>query len=182
VTGRIFAVVGPSGAGKDTLLSGLCRSDGPHWVRRVITRPESAGGEPFEGVTQGEFSVREALGDFALTWRAHGLAYGIPHTELAPLKAGHDVVFNGSRAALPRALRAFPRLEVIVVTAAPEILATRLQGRGRESAPQIIKRLQRAVAPLPKELPVIEIVNDGTPEEGIERLRSALQPGRTPSR
>ena len=183
MTGRLFTVVGPSGAGKDTLLAGACAAeDGPHWVRRVITRPASAGGEPFEGVTQSDFALREARGAFALTWRAHGLCYGIPHEELAPLRAGRDVVFNGSRAALARAGAAFPDLTVIVITAPPDLLAKRLVGRGRESVAQITARLARDVAALPGGLPVIEIVNDGTPEQGIARLRAALQPsGAQPS-
>ena len=58
---RLFFVVGPSGAGKDTLLSGAIAADPAlHWARRVITRPESAGGEPFEGVTEAEFAMRLA--------------------------------------------------------------------------------------------------------------------------
>jgi ribose 1,5-bisphosphokinase len=178
MTGRLFAVVGPSGAGKDTLLAGLCGPDGPHWVRRVITRPESAGGEPFEGVTDAEFAIREALDHFALVWRAHGLAYGIPHSELAPLSDGRDVFFNGSRAALQAAMAAFPGLQVIHVTAPPDILAARLRGRGRESARQIDARLARDAGGLPAGLPVIEIVNDTTPEDGVARLRAALQPSR----
>ena len=77
---RLFFVVGPSGAGKDTLLSGAIAADPAlHWVRRVITRPESAGGEPFEGVSAPEFAARLARGDFALHWDAHGLRYGVPH-------------------------------------------------------------------------------------------------------
>ena len=53
----IFAVVGPSGAGKDTLIAGALRARPDlHLVRRVITRPTEAGGEAFEGVTGAEFA------------------------------------------------------------------------------------------------------------------------------
>ena len=63
----IFAIVGPSGAGKDTLLAGamLARPD-LRLVRRVITRPSDAGGEDFEGVTEAEFIQRQNRGEFAL--------------------------------------------------------------------------------------------------------------------
>ncbi len=117
MTGRIFTVIGASGVGKDTLLAGLCTDQGPHWVRRVITRPETLGGEPYTGVSAAEFARRARAGDFALVWRAHGLAYGIAHAELVPRALGRDVIFNGSRGALGQALAVFADLIVIHVTA-----------------------------------------------------------------
>jgi phosphonate metabolism protein PhnN/1,5-bisphosphokinase (PRPP-forming) len=174
--GRIFAVVGPSGVGKDTLLAGVCGMDGPHWVRRVITRPAAMGGEPYEGVTDDAFTKREAAGDFALVWRAHGLAYGVPWAELALRDTGRDVVFNGSRGALTQALGRFPDLIVIHITAPEDSLKARLHQRGREGAADIVARLARDVDPFPTGLRVIEVVNDATPEQGIARLRAALQP------
>jgi phosphonate metabolism protein PhnN/1,5-bisphosphokinase (PRPP-forming) len=172
--GRIFAVIGPSGAGKDTLLAGVCGVDGPHWVRRVISRPESLGGEPFEGVTETEFAAREQAGAFALVWRAHGLAYGIPKAELAPRASGRDVVFNGSRAALAQAASVFPDLIVLHVTAPTALLAERLAQRGREDAADIASRLARDVDPFPAGVTVLEVVNNATPEIGIARLATAM--------
>lgn len=169
----LFLVVGPSGAGKDTLLAGAIAADPSlHWARRVITRPERAGGEPFEGVSEAEFSTRLARGDFALHWDAHGLRYGVPHVEL-PL--GRTVVLNGSRAALAQARAAFSDLRVILVTAPIPVLAERLFGRGRESRAQIEARLTRAQQPLPEGVQVTEIVNDASPEEGVTRLLHALR-------
>ncbi|MFN4099765.1 MAG: phosphonate metabolism protein/1,5-bisphosphokinase (PRPP-forming) PhnN [Pararhodobacter sp.] len=176
MTGRLFSVVGPSGAGKDTLLAGVCAAPGgPYWVRRVITRPESAGGEPYEGVTVQEFARREGQGEFALVWRAHGLAYGIPRAELAALASGRDVVFNGSRKAMAQAAAAFPGLRVIHVTAPPDVLAERLAARGREEAGDVAARLAREVEPFPEGLPVTEVLNHTTPAEGIARLAAAFQ-------
>ena len=79
MTGRLIAVVGPSGAGKDTLMAAIGRARPDlHIVRRVVTRPSEAGGEPFEGVTEAEFRQRQTRGDFLFAWAAHGLSYGIP--------------------------------------------------------------------------------------------------------
>lgn len=176
MTGRIFAVVGPSGVGKDTLLAGVCGTDGPHWVRRVITRPAALGGEPYEGVSEPEFAARDAAGAFALVWRAHGLAYGVPWAELALRDTGRDVVFNGSRGALMQAVARFPDLTIIHITAPQAVLASRLHRRGREAAADIDARLARDVQGFPKGAPITEVVNDGTVDQGIARLRAAFQP------
>lgn len=170
----IFAVVGPSGAGKDTLLAGaLAARPDLRLVRRVITRPTGAGGEDFEGVTPEDFAARKARSEFALDWVAHGLSYGIPK---AQVEGPGDVVFNGSRAALPLAARVFPDLRVILVTAPDAVLAERLAGRGRESAADIRARLERAAFTLPPGVSAVTVINDATREAGIARLLAALQP------
>lgn len=173
---RIFAIVGPSGAGKDTLirLALAARSD-LRLVRRVITRATEAGGEDFEGVTRDEFARRLARGEFVLTWDAHGLSYGIPADQL---KAPGPVLFNGSRAALPHAVRAFPDLRVILVTAPDVVLAARLSARGREPATDIRARLSRAAFCIPPEIAFRTVVNDQSPEMGTAQLLAALQPDR----
>lgn len=172
MTGRIFAIVGPSGAGKDTLMAAArARRPSLHLARRVITRPETAGGEPFEGVTEAEFARRVANGAFALHWGAHGLRYGIPADAL---DTRADVLFNASRSALAEAARVFPGLVVLNVTASPEVLAQRLAARGRETPAQIAARLARADRPLPPGLRVIEIDNSGRIEEATDALLAAL--------
>jgi len=176
MTGRLFIVVGPSGVGKDTLLAGVTAANPTlHWARRVITRAEVAGGEPFDAVTPPVFAARLQAGEFALHWQAHGLSYGVPQAQIAPLDAGRDVLVNGSRAALLAARAAFPKLVVICLTAPPAVLAERLAARGRESRADIDARLQRAGYALPEGLPVIDIANDSTPQVGIARLLAALQ-------
>lgn len=172
----IHVVVGPSGAGKDTLIEGALRARPDlRLVRRVVTRPTGAGGEAFEGVSVLEFEARKALGEFALDWQAHGLHYGIPK---ARIDGTGDVIFNGSRASLPAAIRAFPDLRVILVTAPVEVLARRLSARGRESQGDIGERLARSGYCLPAGICPVTILNDGTREAGIAAMLAALQPVR----
>lgn len=175
----IFAIVGPSGVGKDTLMEAVAaRLPEVHLVRRVITRPAAAGGENFEGVSEAEFARRLARGDFALHWQAHGLSYGIPATVRDRLAAGETILFNGSRAMLAEAARVFPELTVVHVAALREVLAQRLRERGRETAQEIEKRLDRARMPLPEGLNTIEIDNSGALDEAVAALVRAVQPVR----
>jgi ribose 1,5-bisphosphokinase len=173
--GRLFAVVGPSGAGKDTLLAAAAAARPALVVaRRVITRPEAAGGEASEGVDAATFAARAARGDFALTWEAHGLRYGIPATIDAVLAEGRDVAFNGSRAVLAQAAARYPGLVVLHVTAPVPVLAARLAARGREDAADIAARLARAGFALPEGLTVRLVDNGGALDAGIAAFLAAL--------
>jgi ribose 1,5-bisphosphokinase len=182
MTGRLWFVVGPSGAGKDTVLAGLAASltpqDGVMIARRIITRPCQPGGaEQHLSVTDDGFSRLEAAGAFALSWASHGLRYGIGAEVRLWLAAGMQVVANGSRAAIPAARAAFgPALRVVEITAPPELLAARLAARGRESAADIAARLDRTGALAPTGADLV-IVNDTTPETAVQKLRAAILAG-----
>ena len=180
----LVAVVGPSGAGKDTLMAGARMRIGPdprfRFVRRSITRPASAGGEDHEAMDRDAFVQRRDAGGFALWWEAHGLLYGIPRDIEADLAAGRCVVANLSRGALAEAAACFPLL-VLEITAPPAVLAARLAARGREDPDTIAARLARE-APLPPSLRVRRVMNDGPLEAGIAEVESALLDAASESR
>ncbi|MFP4240121.1 MAG: phosphonate metabolism protein/1,5-bisphosphokinase (PRPP-forming) PhnN [Rhodosalinus sp.] len=180
MSGRLIAVVGPSGVGKDTVMAAMAaRRPDLHIVRRAVTRPAS-GTEPFAPVTEAEFARRDAAGEFALAWRAHGLAYGLPRAELAGLAEGRDALANLSRRVLAEARARFPRLVVLALHASADVLAQRLSGRGRETAEEIAERLARE-APLPAGLDVVRIENAGTVDAAAEAALAALYPERAAS-
>ncbi len=175
--GRLFAVVGPSGAGKDTLID-AARAAHPDLVivRRAITRPQSAGGEDFEGISDTTFDARLRAGEFGLWWKANGLRYGIPAASLDLRDIGRDVLFNGSRAALDQAALRFPDLVVIRVTAPSQVLMERLLARGRETREEITARIARSGLDLPAGLQVVDVLNDGPLPKATAAFLAALQP------
>ncbi|MBR9842305.1 MAG: phosphonate metabolism protein/1,5-bisphosphokinase (PRPP-forming) PhnN [Rhodobacteraceae bacterium] len=179
MSARLIGVVGPSGVGKDSVMEALtARMPQMRLVRRVITRPSEAGGETFEGVSEVEFERRVASGDFGLWWRAHGLAYGIPHTQVEDRPDGEIALVNLSRSVLDEARGRYPGFAVLSLTATPETLAHRLAGRGRESEDEIVARLARAGYARPEGPDVIEISNDGLLDETVSAALSALYPER----
>lgn len=158
--GKLVCVVGPSGAGKDSVMAAaralLGADERVVFVRRVLTRPADAGGEDHLAVSPANFVRLRDQGGLALCWEAHGIAYGIPAAIVADLNQGRVVVANVSRTAIAAARQSFDAV-VVEITADPQVLARRLAGRGRESAADIAGRLARAVSVDPDET----IVNDG---------------------
>jgi thymidine phosphorylase len=177
--GTLFLVVGPSGAGKDSLIEGLrARVDGQRFefARRIITRPEDAGGEAHEASTLAAFDEREAAGEFLISWRAHGLAYGLSRRIADSLAAGRHVVANGSRGAIARLAARVPTLAVVEIDAPAAVLAARLAARGRETVEDVARRLERAGlrSDYPAGVPVLRVVNDCRLDIGVARLEAAI--------
>ena len=129
-----------------------------------------------------DFVARRDAGELLLHWQAHGLAYGLPGEFAAALAQGRSVVANVSRTVVAEAQRRLVPVLVVAVTAAPETLATRLAGRGRETEADIAARLRRSDAVTPVAADVM-IDNNGTLDEAVARLvavvrRAAAQPAR----
>ena len=73
------------------------------FARRLITRPAMAGAEDHDSCDEATFREAEAKGALALSWRAHGLSYGIPAAELAGIAESAVVIVNISRAVIAAA-------------------------------------------------------------------------------
>lgn len=182
MTGRLIAIVGPSGVGKDSVMSALVKADQRlGLVKRVITRDQSLGGEDFEGVSEERFDALVQQGEFLHHWPAHGLFYGIPHTITADLENGSDLLVNLSRAVLPDMQRKVTNLVTILLNATPETLAKRLSVRGRETAADVQKRLERAAWPMPEGVSYTHINNDGELSETIAEILALLYPEKVSS-
>ena len=176
MAGTLVCVVGPSGAGKDSVIAAaralLGDDDRVVFARRVVTRPADAGGEDHLSITPENFVRLRDAGGLALSWEAHGIAYGIPAAVVAELEQGRAVVANVSRTAIPAARAGYNAL-VVEITADPQVLARRLAGRGRETAEDIASRLARATA-VPVEADET-IVNDGDLAEAAQACAAILK-------
>lgn len=169
VTGTLVLVVGPSGAGKDTLLDyarhALATDQRFRFARRIITRAPGVG-EDHDPVDRTAFSRLVDEGAFCLHWEAHGLHYGLPTTVKTWLDEGRTVVANGSRGVLSEAQRRFSRLAIVNVTAPHQLIAQRLAARAREDSSSIAARLERGCTIGITGAHVVDIENSSTPEVG----------------
>lgn len=177
-SGHLVLVVGPSGAGKDTLLAAARRKfkGSPSLVfpRRTITRPEAIG-EDHLPVSAREFRKLEQAGAFYLSWSAHGLKYGIPREAEHELRQGRSVVVNVSRQIVPEACARWPRTRIVHVTIALDALRARLEARGRETSHDIDRRLDRnrRMPALPLDL-TDEIENSGRLSSAVRKFNALL--------
>ena len=177
--GTMIAVVGPSGAGKDSLMNAARRhfEGNPRFgfVRRVITRPPDGATEDHDSVSIAQFAAMESAGMFAVWWRAHGLCYGIPASAHNDLEAGTTLIANGSRGALPAFQDRFAAFAVIHVTARPEVIAQRLLLRGRETEAEIRQRLARQTDESMVGIRHCIIDNSGSIEDGANAFIAAVE-------
>jgi ribose 1,5-bisphosphokinase len=169
--GRLVLVVGPSGAGKDTLIdlarAALADDASVVFARRVVTR--AASGEPHDTMDAEAFENAARAGAFALAWHAHDLRYGIPASIDAHIRAGRTVVCNVSRTIIEEARTRYTEVLVVLVTAPPEVLAARLEARARGSDGDLA-RAEGFAAPAAD----CVIANVDTPEAGAAILMAAI--------
>lgn len=182
--GLFVCIVGPSGAGKDTLLSqarAKLAAD-PRFVfaKRTVTRQADPSAEDHDSVSPARFRTLADRGDFCLTWHAHGLDYGIPSKFHALTSKGKCVIANVSRSVLQETETRFARALVINVTANPSILAGRLVRRGRETTETVEKRLARAVEIPHTGLPLWTLDNSGSLNDAIRLFVNMLRQAALP--
>lgn len=193
-TGWFVAVVGPSGAGKDTIINAVRKivKDQPDFlfIRRTITRKAGISGEALQAgtkinignedniaVSEDEFLKLSKNHAFSMEWFGHGIHYGLPKNIADNIKRGKIVIANISREYLEAAKQMFGRIFVVEVNADISILRKRLIMRNREQAEDIKERLGRAnvAIHLPVGAGYCYIDNSDNLQHAVEKLLSVLE-------
>jgi ribose 1,5-bisphosphokinase len=177
LAGVFVAVVGPSGAGKDSIIRAAAEklSGDPEivFVRRIVTR-EADENEAHETADAATFEALRKGGAFALSWAANGLQYGLPASLVDDLAAGRVVVANLSRDSVTEARGRFPRSVIVHVTASVEALRDRLSRRARETEDDRDLRIARSLMREQAVSADIRIENNGPLEDAVERFVGVL--------
>lgn len=177
--GRLILVVGPSGAGKDTLLGlarAACADDSSIvFPRRVVTR-EATSYEDNQQVSPDAFRQGVARGEFAMHWEAHGHSYGLRRAIEDDICAGRTVIVNVSRTVIDALRRMYADVIVVSITAPPEVLAERLATRSRSSDGKIEDRIRRAVDDAVA-TPDVVISNVGSADGNANKLVQVIKGG-----
>ncbi len=163
--GPLFVVVGPSGSGKDTLIAWLkdrlAGDPSIVFVRRTVTRTSNAAHEAHDTMSSAAFDRAEQDGQFAITWRAHGHAYGWPIAIAGHLTSGGAAIANGSRRSVDAIRARFERVQFINLTVSEAELRRRLEDRGRSTDSAVDDRLAESLAFRIAGADVVDVDNSG---------------------
>ncbi|MBY0439740.1 MAG: guanylate kinase [Burkholderiales bacterium] len=152
MSGCLFVVSAPSGAGKTSLVQALLAADPA--VRKSVSyttrdpRPGEADGHDYHFVDMAEFERMIQANDLLEHARVHGNCYGTGRTwALGALAAGDDIVLEIDWQGAQQVRRLYPQaVSVFILPPSIDALESRLRGRGQDSDEVIDRRVQAARA------------------------------------
>lgn len=151
MSGQLFIVSAPSGAGKTTLVRKLLEQDSGIELSISFTtrapRPGEQDGRDYHFVSRAEFDAMRERGDFLEWAEVHGNFYATSRVWLeAEMKQGRDVLLEIDWQGASQVRRALPAaIGVFVLPPSFEELERRLRGRASDAEDVIRRRLDAAL-------------------------------------
>ena len=150
MSGCLFIVSAPSGAGKTSLVSQLLGTD--RHVKKSVSyttrapRPGEESGVHYHFIDTQEFARMKAQGDFLETALVHGNEYGTSrHTVESECGAGFDVLLEIDWQGASQIRKSNPGVvSVFVLPPSISALGERLRRRAQDSAEVIARRIAAA--------------------------------------
>jgi guanylate kinase len=150
MSGNLFIVSAPSGAGKTSLVDALLAAD-PQ-VRKSVSyttrtpRPGEVDGREYHFVSSAEFESMQARGEFLENALVHGNRYGTPRIGVgAETQKGHDILFEIDWQGAAQVRKLEPEaVSIFILPPSLAALEARLKARAADSAEVILQRLANA--------------------------------------
>lgn len=150
MSGNLFIVSAPSGAGKTSLVGALLKSN-RHIALSVsyTTRAPRAGevdGKDYHFVSREQFLEMAKKGDFLESAEVYGNLYGTSQSWIEKeLVSGRDILLEIDWQGAEQVRRLMPHaISIFILPPSLSALETRLQGRGQDSPEVIARRMQAA--------------------------------------
>ena len=150
MSGNLFVVVAPSGAGKTSLVDALLRRDPNIRLSMSYTtrppRPGEKDGVDYYFVAREKFEQMIGAGEFLEHAAVHGNLYGTSKRWIDESLAGdHDVLLEIDWQGARQVRRLFPAMTgIFILPPSLAELGRRLEGRGKDSPDTIRTRLANA--------------------------------------
>ena len=175
--GSLFVIAAPSGAGKTTLTR-MALAQNPRLALSISTttrspRPGEQDGVHYHFVSVETFKQMQAAGEFLESAEVHGNFYGTTRSGIEALLAqDRDVILEIDWQGAQQVRKIYPEsVGVFIVPPSFDVLESRLQGRGQDSAEVIARRVANAREELQHldEFPYV-IINENLDEAFAELL------------
>ena len=150
MSGNLFVVVAPSGAGKTSLISALLERERD--IRLSVsytTRPPRSGevnGKDYHFIDEGDFTAMRKAGDFLEYANVYGNFYGTSRVWIErELNGDHDVLLEIDWQGARQVRKLFPQMVgIFILPPSLAELRRRLEGRGKDAPETIAKRFASA--------------------------------------
>ena len=178
MSGTLYIVAAPSGAGKTTLVRLLLEGDDQ--IRLSISyttrapRPGEADGREYHFVDVPRFKAMIANDEFLEWAEVHGNYYGTSKKWIHDqLTAGHDVLLEIDWQGAQQVRQLFPAaVGIFILPPSLEELARRLRGRGTDADEVINRRLAAAQAEMRHVGEFDYVIINNHLQEALEELRA----------
>ncbi len=150
MSGNLFILSAPSGAGKTSLVSALLESN-KHIALSIsyttrAPRPGEIDGKDYHFVSREKFLEMAKHGDFIESAEVYGNLYGTSQSWIEKeLVSGRDILLEIDWQGAEQVRRLMPHvISIFILPPSLSALETRLKGRAQDSAEVIARRLQAA--------------------------------------
>ncbi len=184
MSGSLYIVAAPSGAGKTTLVHLLLAQDSAvHLSISCTTRPPRPGemdGREYHFIDIADFHRRIQADDFLEWAEVHGNFYGTSKKWIADqLTAGNDVLLEIDWQGAQKVRKLFPQaIGIFILPPSLDELERRLTGRGTDSSEVITRRLAAAQAEMRHVSEFDYVIINNQLQEALDDLRAVVRASR----
>jgi guanylate kinase len=150
MTGRLFVITAPSGAGKTSLIDAVMRDDPTLKISISYTtrhpRPGEKDGVDYHFVDKKTFLAMRERGEFLESAEVHGNHYGTgKQVILDAVKRGDDLILEIDWQGAQQVRRLYPGcIGIFILPPSVEELERRMRSRGQDADEVIRQRVQNA--------------------------------------
>lgn len=150
MTGKLFVITAPSGAGKTSLIDALMREDPSLKISVSYTtrapRPGERHGVDYHFVDTATFDAMQRRGEFLESAEVHGNHYGTSRNViLDAVRRGEDLILEIDWQGAQQVRRLYPQcVGIFILPPSVEELERRMRARGQDSDAVIQRRVENA--------------------------------------
>jgi guanylate kinase len=180
MSGNLFIVSAPSGAGKTSLVNALLASVSGIKLSVSYTtrapRPGEVDGREYHFVSRDTFLEMAQRGDFLESAEVYGNLYGTSQSWIeAEIAGGHDILLEIDWQGAAQVRKIFPDcIGVFILPPSLQALESRLKGRQQDSAEVIERRLQAARDDIAHVAEFDYVIINDKLDEAMQQLRAVV--------